>query len=203
MSERAWKWDRRKTKAAVLLASGDHNRDKICELVPCDKNTLARWKRVPEFRDRVQEIRDEILDDLVSHGVGNKSRRIRRLNKHWEDLMQVLTTKDLNAKLEGLHGEHGGMLAARRVDDWEVKDGKRKKITKTIFVFDRDVPRILKEMREIEKAAATEVGDFIQKIQLDPSDGSEPVRILMGVLPQRKEISPGDGEKQRGAAKEA
>jgi len=69
-------------KAARMLAEGDKTQKEIAEELKITPQTMVRWKQLPEFKEKVAEFLDELLDD--------QKKELKRLSKKATRTMEKL-----------------------------------------------------------------------------------------------------------------
>lgn len=138
--------------AAALLADGALHDGEIATQCGVDIRTIANWKRRPAFAARVEELRGEIRARVKAEGIASLENRMRRLGETWTALQQVIAERaasPLNAT-SSTPGLSTGLLTITAVS----KTGRP--------IYGVDVA-LLKELRETEKQAAIEMGQWQEK----------------------------------------
>jgi predicted phage terminase large subunit-like protein len=106
----AFRWSR-KTERAALLVSQDELPDKaIAAEVGVNESTLERWKRFPEFRDRVQEHRDLWREQIKAKGIAERQNRIDALNERWNLMREVIDGRAEDSRMQHVAGGRTGLL---------------------------------------------------------------------------------------------
>ena len=155
-----WKWDKGKHDAAQLLATDELTDQEIADQVGVQRKTLWAWKKKPEFSARVKELTDALGDVAMRYAIGRRSRRVAALNDRWERMKRVVLERAAAQEMQNAAGGQSGVLAhtmksigagpnAEKVDE---------------YAFDA---ALLKELREHEKQAAQELGQWIEKSAVD------------------------------------
>lgn len=168
---RGW-WNAKRELAAGLLAVGEKSKEEIAEHVGIGRTTLYRWIEVQEFVDRVEELRAKVRDEVrtrtLTTGIADKVERIGGYQKRWE-LMQAIALKRLERGLEIVSGVSADVPAifSDIDDDPEIDedgkehvpgpDGHGKKGKADELIVDGG---LLRELRQLEKQVAIEVGDW-------------------------------------------
>jgi hypothetical protein len=171
-------------KAAVLVATDGLTDEKIAVEVGVTKRTLERWKKDKDFAARVRELIHHAVDRLTEKGIAEKSNRIAALVDRQKRMRSVI---DARAKQhEGVPGGESGLLVkeTRFVKVLEVKRGKDggwpdeddeivipTKSVQPVDYYAVDTG-LLKEMRETEKQAAQEIGDWTEKFEFSGNKDS-------------------------------
>jgi hypothetical protein len=120
------------------------------------KDNGRRLRDKKEVDDRIKELQAIISEKLLSKTISDKNCRIAALNDRWMKLQQVIDERAYDPDFKDVPGGSTGLLchdkkgvgagpAAEVVDVYEVDTG------------------LLKEMREHEKQAAIEAGQWVEK----------------------------------------
>lgn len=75
-----FEWDERRELAAVLLAADEQTDEEIAGACNISRMTLARWKLVPAFQERIDQHLDAFRKRVFATGFADKARRVRALN---------------------------------------------------------------------------------------------------------------------------
>lgn len=162
----AFEWTEARVAAAHLIAQGERSPTEIAEEVGVDRATLWRWRQHPSFEARVAEELDAIRMALRHRAIALRERRVAALNQRWLALHSVIEARATDPKLAKAPGGKTGLLT-RSLKSIGNGPGAR-----TIEEFTLDTG-LLKELRELEKQAAQELGQWIDKtaVQTEPTDG--------------------------------
>lgn len=162
----AFKWNKKKERAALLLAQNDMNQIRIAEEVGTTDVTISNWKREAEFMARVASHMDEIEQEMLRLPIAKRVVRLRRLNDLQERLQLVLDDRQNAYKNdEGIVGGRSGVITKQTKS---VGYGKNTEIIQEA-AFDASIVR---EMRAIDEQAAKELGQWIDKGELTGANGS-------------------------------
>ena len=131
---------------------------------------LALWQQVPAFQERITRHIEEYRERIVAEGIANRQNRINALNDRWHRMRTVIDER--SDELDGRVAGGGTGLLARQI-----------KLSTTgvqveEFVVDTG---LLREMRETEKQAAQELGQWTEKTDL--STGGQPLRFTVQIGP--------------------
>jgi hypothetical protein len=148
-----WAWNRRREKAAFLVAEDRKTDEKIAAEVGINRKALWRWKQVEAFQARVRFHVAAQEEAARSSGVANKLRRLGRLNEVVQALLQVRDERAQDPSRQGVPGAGSGLLVrtlkqvgsgatAQVVEEWSID------------------PVWLRELREYQEAAARELGEW-------------------------------------------
>ena len=180
------RWER----AALLVAEDQLTEEQIAGDCGVDRKTLYRWRQLAAFHAAVEEHRREWREQLKAKGLADRQNRIDALNDRWGRLRRVIDARaDLHKDAPG--GDTG--LLVRQVklvkvynveaeppEEGEERDGE------TLFSAKRSVEvseyavdtSLLKELREHEKQAAQELGEWTEKKELSGKDGG-PISVAL------------------------
>lgn len=152
----AWTWNGKRLEAAQLLAEGDLTDDDIAAKCGVSRRQLVRWKAVPAFRSKVAEVAREMEAAARRKGVARKARRLGALNDRWERMKQVIAERADDPSMKGVPGGKTGLLvrqvkAVGKGEDFQLVE---------LYAVDTG---LLKELREVEKQAAVEAGQWEEK----------------------------------------
>ena len=147
--------DKRETKweqAAQLIAKGELGVGAIAARLGIAELTLYRWRKDPEFAARVDVAIEEQKAAIRRRAIGWVERRVDRLNTTWLGMQQVIKERALDPSMEAVPGGQTGLLSRDvKAVGAEVRE-----------VYKVDVG-LIKELREHEKQAAIELGQWEQK----------------------------------------
>ena len=152
----------RHEQAATLVAADDLNDEQIAAEVGISRITLSRWKQHPDFDALVQHHLDVFRRRVESRGIASRHRRVASQDERWRKLQQVIAERAADDAWSDVPGWTTGLLVhqtkqigaganAQVVDEFAVDTG------------------LLKEMRELEKHAATELGQWSEKSEVTVS----------------------------------
>lgn len=169
-----WEWTDQREEAALLVAEDRLTDEQIGEKVGVDRRTLARWKLVDDFAARVEEHRALWREELKRRGIADRKNRVDALNDRWNRLRQVLDERGADPTMQAVPGGTTGLLV-RQVK--ALGSGEFMQIAEE-YAVDTGT---LKEIREHEKQAAQELGQWTDK--QDVTSGGKPlvVKVLRGV----------------------
>jgi hypothetical protein len=143
----------RHKEAARLLAEGELTDAEVATRFKLSRVQLWRWKRMPEFAALVREITDSLGELALRYAIGRRARRFAAYQRRWEALETI--ARDRGYLVTTVKGIGGG-------DNWrEVEE----------VAFDAALAR---ELRELEKQAATEAGQWVEKVAPTSPDGNDP-----------------------------
>jgi hypothetical protein len=161
--QKPWEWDNKKDRAAELFAEGVPYLE-IARTVRSSKDTLAKWRRTPEFCERIEEYRREVARRVSDETICRVEHRLRMLAERHELLNRVIRERAAHESYRDAPGGTTGLLVRRE----KPKD----KNGGTIVEFEVD-ETLLSELREHEKQAAKELGQWVDRKEVDINDGRD------------------------------
>jgi transposase-like protein len=163
-----FRWSRPATLAAQLLAESELTYPEIAEKCGVVRQTLYNWRQQPEFKARVQEEIEEYVAVVRRRGIARLEKRVDALNDRWRRMQRVIEAR-AQTYADDAHGAETGLLC--RTVRWEGTGDDRRAINE--YEFDAALAR---EMREHEKQAAQELGQWTEKRELS-GDPDHPVVV--------------------------
>lgn len=155
-----FQWDENRRLAAQLIAEGELADKEIAARVGVSRQSLWKWRQEPEFTAGVEAEIDRINTSLRKRAISHIERRVASLNERWLRLWKVVEERAGAPEMALAPGGTTGLLChtqkslgsgetATIVDEYEVDAG------------------LLKELREIEKQAAQELGQWVERHNID------------------------------------
>jgi hypothetical protein len=146
-------------RAAALLADGEKTGEEVAHEVGVNRWTLWSWKQHPDFTARVRQITEGAAEELERHAIALKARRMRTYDQRWRALLAIIAARAADPAMRSVPGGTTGLLVrrvkiigsgenAREVEEYEVDTA------------------LLKELRELEKQAAIEAGQWTTKAEV-------------------------------------
>jgi hypothetical protein len=163
-------WTDNSRLAAQLLAEDELTDAEIADRAGHSRRQLARWKNHPEFAAHVALLVKDFGDAIATKAIAKRVRRVDALNSRWLKMHQLIAERAKS--MASVPGGETGLLVrkvkmlgsgenGREIDEYEVDCG------------------LLKEMRELEKQAAIEVGHWSEKHEY--SGAVEIIQTISGV----------------------
>jgi hypothetical protein len=144
--------------AIALLAEDALTDEDIAATVGVSRRMLATWKTQPAFAARLEEAKERLCGEALRYPIARKRDRMRALNDRWQRAQRLLAARAQDPELRAVPGGDTGLLTARPT------------AAGPAYVVDA---ALLKEVRELEKQAAIETGEWAerqgQKLDLDYS----------------------------------
>jgi hypothetical protein len=169
-----FEWTGQKEEAARLFAEDRLTDEGIAKKLRIGRTTLHRWRQHPDFRARIDSHVEAFRAVVRSRGIACLERRVDQLNDRWKRMRQVIDERAEAMEAEVAGGGTGLLVrqfkvigggdSARQVEEYHVDTG------------------LLKELREHEKQAAQELGQWTDRRELSgPAGGPIPVEHLSGL----------------------
>lgn len=154
----------RQDEAAQLLAEDRLSDREIAAQVEITDRQLWRWKKLPEFAAKVEKIRTDAAAQLAAQGVRLKQNRINRLQARLDKMDALIEARGAKmAETQEIEGGETGLL---------VRDYKGKDADRAVYSFDA---ALVREMRDHEKQAAIELGEWTEKSEVNNIGNAVPV----------------------------
>jgi hypothetical protein len=172
-------WSETSEIAAQLIASNKLTYTQICENLNIGRTTLYRWKRHPDFQERITEHLDNIRQEVRRIGIANVEDRVGRLNDMRSRMQQVIEARADDPSMQDVPGGRTGLMVrtVKRVVVESDVEGTPK--SHEVEEFSVDIG-LLKELREHEKQAAQELGQWIDKQEVGAPDGGPLIILKLG-----------------------
>lgn len=180
-----FEWTEQRVEAAALVAQDALTDEEIASNLGIDRRTLTRWKGEAEFRQRVGEIVKETHERIVARGIAEKQNRIDALNRRWKLMDDVIRQRAENLT-DVAGGGNTGLLVR------QVKGAGSGEAFRLIEEYAVDTG-LLKELREHEKQAAQELGQWTEKSDLT-SNGKALIPPRIELIRSREQVRDDAGE---------
>src|SRR6185312_14659207 len=113
--ETKWKWTAQRERAALFVAADEITDEEIARNVGVTKRTLERWKQVPEFRERVNELVEAFRARVREHGIAQLERRVARQNETWNSQQRIIKARRFAAEVQ--RRRHNEAVIAAQLDN--------------------------------------------------------------------------------------
>lgn len=166
MSEIDVFWTEKRSTAALLVAEDELTQAEIAVQAGVSPKTIERWKKTKKFAERVAQIEKAVAKRILARGIARRDKRVRALDDRWERMKALLAARQADPALRGIPGGTTGLIVhdvkgVGKGDDFQLID---------TYSFDAS---LVKEMREHEKQAAQEVGQWVEKLAPTDPTGQE------------------------------
>ena len=168
-------WTKVRTDAAVLVAENALNDADIADRLGVSRKTLFRWRQHPEFSARVADHVSDFEASTLRYEITRRRRRVAALQGRWEKL-QAIVEQRAGCFGDDAPGADTGLLVRqyRSIRSGTSESGDPEYETVTEWVLDAP---LLKELRETEKQAAQEVGQWTEKREV-VGPGGGPIEVV-------------------------
>lgn len=189
----AWTPKREKAAAALAALGPGETEEELALRLGVTFPTLWRWKQHPAFAARVAEHTADIVAAVKAEGVANRQNRLDGYNDRYRRLEQVIAERAADPTMAQVPGGTSGLLAReikfvtvyeakrpeRGGDDGEpaIVPAKYKEPTE-VFTVDTG---LLRELREVAKQAAQDLGQWTEKREIGGADGEPALKVYVGV----------------------
>ncbi len=182
-----FQWSTAKEQVALDLAHDELTHAEIAEKAGISPSTLYEWNRHADFVARVEENRAEIWAAIRKHGIAVRENRVRALNDRWRRLRATIEARAADPAMAGVPGGKTGLLVHN------VKGVGKGEDFQLIDLYEVDTG-LLRELREHEKQAAQELGQWAETHEHSgPEGGAIPFAAFDASLKQVYEHHPDPG----------
>jgi hypothetical protein len=199
-----FEWNAQREQVATLLAEGELTDDEIGDKVGISSRQITRWKTHPEFKAKVESISAELGDVMLKYAIARRVRRVKALDARQKKMLQVIDERSTDPKMADVPGGVTGLIVH------DVKGVGKGEDFHLVDLYAVDVP-LLRELREHEKQAAMELGQWAEKRELTGAGGGPMVArttldlgetvldyarffgLVENDSPQETQLPPGDG----------
>lgn len=164
----AFRWTTQRSEAASLLAEDELTDVEIAARLGIGRGTLGRWKQSPVFGAKVAELAREMGERSARYAIARKTRRVLGLDDRRNRMLRVIEERSADPSMQAVPGGQTGLLV-RTVKSIGGGDNARE-----VEEYAVDTA-LLKELREVEKQAAQELGQLTEHVELT---GAVVVKVL-------------------------
>lgn len=168
---KAFAWSKDREEAARLLAEDEQTDIEIATRVGVTDRSLRAWKAHPDFKARVDELARELGAPALRHAIGKRNRRVAALNSRWQAMQAVIAARGADPAMQSIPGGSTGLLVVEEAETVMegAEDNKKARVVPLKVKVDTG---LLKELRDHERQAAQELGQWVDKIAPTNPDGS-------------------------------
>jgi hypothetical protein len=159
-----FRWNAASEEASLLVAQGELTNREVAVKVGVAPRTLDNWKADGEFQDRVKGHVADIRESVRRRGIAVMENRVRALQNRWERMNRVMDERAADPAMAKVPGGTTGLLVHN------VKSIGAGMAAERVDLYELDAA-LLKEMREHEKQAAQELGQWSEKHEHHGADG--------------------------------
>jgi hypothetical protein len=164
-------------RAAALIADGELTSEEVADEVGVNRWTLWNWRRHPDFAARVRAITERAAEELERHAIARKLRRMGGYDRRWRALHQIIEERANDPAMQSVPGGRTGLLVRRTK---VIGSGEN---ARELEEYEVDTA-LLKELRELEKQAAIEAGQWAK--QHEVRGAAAPVSVIPDLEELRK-----------------
>lgn len=144
-----FRWTPQRERAAALLAEDRLSDEKIARDIGLNQRTsLWEWKQHPDFLARIDQINADYTQTIGRLAITQRARRLTALNDRWRRMQDLIEARAVIHEDAGPHGETG--LVVEKPGEFGSE-----------WAFDS---ALTSEMRQAEKQAAQEMGQWVEKL---------------------------------------
>ncbi len=181
-SAQSFRWTKKARQAARMVASEEKTMREMCALLKIGLHTLDNWKKTPIFAQHVDALRERYGELAARYAIARKARRLEALNDRWERGKQVIAERAASEEMVDVPGGKSGLLVH------EVKQIGAGASAKEVDEYHVDTA-LMKEMRELEKQAAHETGQWIDQKHIHQTGAVLVLNVIEEVItPQPREV---------------
>lgn len=160
-------------RAVAFVVADDLSDEKIAVEVGVHRQTIQRWKKLELFKAACAKTIEESEKTILSVPIAQRRRRVDALQDRWKRMKKVIDARASDESIAAIPGGDTGLLTRQyrgighgesfeMVEEFSVDTG------------------LLREMRELEKQAAQEVGQWVDKLAPTNPDGTSEFAGLTG-----------------------
>ena len=142
----------------------DEYRNRIDSVPTRQLSRLLAWSRAHAWQQRLADIAEAERQAIVTQGIADKVERVRGYNERRELMCQVIAERGADPGMQDVAGGRTGLIVHN------VKGVGKGEDFQLIDLYEVDTG-LLKELREHEKQAAQELGQWTEKRELTGKDG--------------------------------
>lgn len=158
-----FEWNAQSERAAQLVADGDLSNEKIAAEVGVGRTTLYRWSNHKDFAERVESILEDYRKAVRRRGLAILERRVNALNDRWDRMQRVIEQRAVDPDLAAVPGGPTGLIVR------DLKGIGKGGDFQVVEVYSVDTG-LLRELREHEKQAAQELGQWTERQHVETRD---------------------------------
>lgn len=160
-------------QAAILVAEDELPDEEIAAKVAVNRTTVHRWKGQPLFIEAVEAHKAKIADKLERYAIARRMDRMEALDDRWKRMKLVVDERAADSSLDAIPGGSSGLIIRQLK---QIGAGKDAQVVEE-YVVDTG---LLRELREHEKQAAQEAGQWTEK--RDVTSGGKSLHEALSAL---------------------
>jgi transposase-like protein len=174
-----FRWTETNRQAAKLFAEGNLTVGQIAENLGVTRQTLFNWRQNEEFKKWLDELSDEFKAEVRRVGIATVEKRVHAQNDRWVRMRRVIEARADDPSMADVPGGNTGLMVRtvkRVVVETDIQGHPRSTEVEE-FAVDTG---LLKELREIERQAAQELGQWLEKKEITGKDGGPVIVVNLG-----------------------
>jgi hypothetical protein len=182
-------------RAAELLAEDELTDAEIAARVRVGRVTLWRWKQEPAFRKVVRREAARLGSIEQRRAIARRTRRVASLDDRWQEIahrraamLEVIAERAEDPEMAAIPGGRTGLLIIK--DRKEIGEGDSKTTVVKVAVdvaLLREIREAEKELREHEKQAAQELGQWTEQVAVAATEEPRSEEEMDGRLAEASE----------------
>lgn len=176
--DRPFVWSNQREDGARLVAEDRQTDAAIAASLGITKRQLERWKRHPDFQRRVREIVRAEREAILARGIAERQNRLDAMDERHQRLSLIFQERAQEPEMRKVPGGKGGFLVRRFKQIGTGPDAT------LVEEYEADVG-LSRELRELEKQAAQELGQWTEKRDL--TSGGKPIEFTIEIDSRRGE----------------
>lgn len=153
----SFQWSKKKEDAALLVSMDELIDEDIASKLDIGLRTLGGWKTAPEFKSRVDEYISEFRARVRRRGIAIIENRVAHLQRRHDLMNRIICERGASEEMRSVPGGTTGLIVHNVKSIGSGPDAER------VDLYEVDAP-LLKELREHEKQAAQELGQWADKV---------------------------------------
>ena len=166
-----FRWNGKTEEAAQLVSDGNLTYSEIAERLEVGRTTIYRWMNHPGFAARIEELNEQFRKSTAHLAIARKEKRINAANRRWLAMQKVIDQRSEAANMQDVPGGSTGLIVHN------VKGVGKGEDFQLVDLYEVDTA-LLNEMRQTEKQAAQELGQWTEQ-QIVTTDTTKPPRIAV------------------------
>ena len=175
----------KKHKAAIYLAEGHLSERQIAQELSIARSTLQEWKQEPDFQDVQAEYEHQIRAECLSLSIANKFDRLQTLDMLYRKGKQIIQSRAERYSAELAVDD--AVNATRRIfGDVTPPEAATGMLVRTETVNASGMKTVnwsydnalAKDLKDTEKQAAQELGQWEEKASVDMQQTVTAIRII-------------------------
>lgn len=182
-------WTKPRLRAAELVAEDGLTDEEIAAEVKVSRSTLNRWKQHPDFEAKVDEFIAALERAARRRAIARRDKRLAGYDERRRRMLDLIEARSKDPDLARLPGGATGLVVGRlkaiklsyderEMDEAELDGEAPPKQFVSIEAWESDFDAaLLRELRELEKQAAQDAGQWSEKRELTGDGGAVVVVI--------------------------